>query len=557
MSARISTIGVVLGLAAVLRADVAVVVELVPDNPGPYLGGESLTVDVWLHSQVAFDVQVERLRFDFADSSPSLDLDPSFTFDLSSIPQDIGGYSFDPVLCTPFCSSPDLPLPEIRFFLPCGCLNSWIPLAGGGSLHIGSIDARLPNGGVHRLDLLNADSQLFGRGALMQVGVVPNQVPVFEWTAASGELTGGSFNFVLPPPKMVVELVPVEPGPYETAQELAVDVFLSSNMTVDVPLSLIRFDFSATHRDLVLDPTFAFDLSAIPGGDASGYVVRQDLPRPSVESTLSCECPERFLTVPAQGTIRIGQLALRLPQQAGTFTLDAAHATEPDENLGGLIERHGTPIESWRAFLGDLGGEALTFEVETAIPTLSQWGIAVMTLLLATAGAIIARRDRRSRVHYVGRVGNKPPAHSVGSSPSPQGNTFSSNGVRYLIGVCFALVAVDSARAQLRSEIAAVNIDSGIVSASGGGNQPVVVFSTVVSVVDVPWIRLLFAQVQLSGSPTKGDASFLRVTSQEDQNVQTLGILPLTRWGTRPLPSTGMPFFLSCWPSPTPAATKS
>ena len=31
-------------------AEVEVIIELVPDPPGPYDGGESVTVDAWLHN---------------------------------------------------------------------------------------------------------------------------------------------------------------------------------------------------------------------------------------------------------------------------------------------------------------------------------------------------------------------------------------------------------------------------------------------------------------------------------------------------------------------------
>ena len=32
-------------------AQAGAVLELIPNNTGPYIGGESLTVDVWLHNQ--------------------------------------------------------------------------------------------------------------------------------------------------------------------------------------------------------------------------------------------------------------------------------------------------------------------------------------------------------------------------------------------------------------------------------------------------------------------------------------------------------------------------
>ena len=45
------------------------IVELVPDDPGPYYGGESLTVDFWLHNEDPFDFELNSVEFDFADAN--------------------------------------------------------------------------------------------------------------------------------------------------------------------------------------------------------------------------------------------------------------------------------------------------------------------------------------------------------------------------------------------------------------------------------------------------------------------------------------------------------
>ena len=80
MLGRVVIAFAVLGVATVARAEVAVVVELVPDNPGPYIGGESLTVDVWLHNQIPGDIILESVRFDFTASHPALALGAELTF---------------------------------------------------------------------------------------------------------------------------------------------------------------------------------------------------------------------------------------------------------------------------------------------------------------------------------------------------------------------------------------------------------------------------------------------------------------------------------------------
>ena len=54
---------VVFSLASVVEAEVNV--ELVPSRPGPCWGGESLTVDVCLHSEVPTDEALVGVQFDF------------------------------------------------------------------------------------------------------------------------------------------------------------------------------------------------------------------------------------------------------------------------------------------------------------------------------------------------------------------------------------------------------------------------------------------------------------------------------------------------------------
>ena len=69
-----------------------IVVELVPDNAGPYTRGQYLTIDVWLHAdfppEFTGDAFLAVVQFDFSDTDPAVGLDPAFTFDFSSIPAD-------------------------------------------------------------------------------------------------------------------------------------------------------------------------------------------------------------------------------------------------------------------------------------------------------------------------------------------------------------------------------------------------------------------------------------------------------------------------------------
>ena len=78
------TLVVVLG-AVVSSAHGQAIIELVPDRSPPYVPDQRLTVDVWVHSMVAFDAFLNVVQLDFADSDPVLSLDATFTSDLSAI----------------------------------------------------------------------------------------------------------------------------------------------------------------------------------------------------------------------------------------------------------------------------------------------------------------------------------------------------------------------------------------------------------------------------------------------------------------------------------------
>ena len=48
-----------------------VIVELVPDNLGPYAGGEAITLDVWLHSGLpGEDPRLALIQFDYVFIQP-------------------------------------------------------------------------------------------------------------------------------------------------------------------------------------------------------------------------------------------------------------------------------------------------------------------------------------------------------------------------------------------------------------------------------------------------------------------------------------------------------
>ncbi len=132
-------------------------------------------------------------------------------------------------------------------------------------------------------------------------------------------------------------------------------------------------------------------------------------------------------------------------------------------------------------------------------------------------------RIGRGSVAFAGEAGGDQRTSRWGRFP----------GVVGMIALCAALCVCTPTRAEpcsIPSESHVVKIDSGVVSATGSGVDPVLVFSQTAGVDRAPWIRLRFDKAQVSGSPKTNDESYLRLTSLEDGAVQIMGSLALRRW---------------------------
>ena len=196
--------------------------------------------------------------------------------------------------------------------------------------------------------------------------------------------------------EVLVELIPERSGPYNGGESLTVDVWLHSEVSFDSYLWLVRLDFLDTDGQLVLDPTFTFDLSSSMFPEHF-HEVYPDLPIPWAANTKEYICPECRLQLPAGGSLHIGSIGVNLPNEAGTYRLDAINADDPDETHGAQIVEGGASW--WRAFTGEITGAAYPFAViPPAIPTVSGWGIIAMgVLLLVLACLMIIRRTRGAK----------------------------------------------------------------------------------------------------------------------------------------------------------------
>ncbi len=158
-------------------------------------------------------------------------------------------------------------------------------------------------------------------------------------------------------------------------------------------LPVVQLDFSQSHPGVSLSATFTFDFSAIPD-DGGGYnegFTSTELPVPRAANLWGCVCPQAFLPLPGAESLHIGSLGVTLPTAGGTYHLDALNPGESDEWLGARIDTEDFPPEfpvdeTWRAFTGEITGGVFEFVIPPPIPTLSEWGVIVLSCLLLTVG---------------------------------------------------------------------------------------------------------------------------------------------------------------------------
>lgn len=206
--------------------------------------------------------------------------------------------------------------------------------------------------------------------------------------------------------EVLVELVPDNPGPYTGGESFTVDVWLHSEVSLDRAIWVVQLDFSDSDGQLVLDPTFTFDLSS--SGAPQDFEVHPELPIPWTANRKEYACPLCRLQLPEGGSLHIGSEGVNLPNIAGTYRLDVLNAQDPDETHGAQIVDGGASL--WRAFTGEITGGVYDFVVSPPpIPAVSEWGLIVMTLLLLVLGSLaIMRRTQDAKVaNFFGHKGTE------------------------------------------------------------------------------------------------------------------------------------------------------
>lgn len=174
----------------------AVVIDIVPNNPGPYFGGEQLTFDIWFRSQIVHSVSMKFLQLDFTDTDTNILLDPVFTFDFTSVM--VGDH---------YVVNDSLPIPN-AFNNLLGGENTFLNLEAGGSLHVGVIGGTLPTTpGIFRLDLLNKDSMDPSSGA--RITTLLTFKNFFQWEASDGDIGGGMLDVTVVPEPTTLSLLAI------------------------------------------------------------------------------------------------------------------------------------------------------------------------------------------------------------------------------------------------------------------------------------------------------------------------------------------------------------
>jgi hypothetical protein len=189
---------VALSLCSAARA--GVIIDLVPTEPGPYMPGERVEVELQLTQQPGGeDVYIRLLCFDFLRTDPALVLDEAFQFDYSAqavCAQDPGQ-----------CGTLYAEFPELTPYGDWGIVTSiayiglhqdsdtQIVLPAAGTISVGSIGVTLPTEpGEYLLDALNPTEPDLDAGARLDFGFGFPDDPIVSWRAYDLEaVAGGMF----------------------------------------------------------------------------------------------------------------------------------------------------------------------------------------------------------------------------------------------------------------------------------------------------------------------------------------------------------------------------
>ncbi len=197
----------VLSIASIANA--SAVVTLTPDNPGPYLGGETVNVAVHLVQDPGGANQLLRLvQLDFSKSDSAISLDGEFAFSFTGIPSfDILGiHSYQGLF-------PTYPLPSaVSTATSPSAQNAsqmWTLSGSGAPLQVGIASLTLPIApGDYLLDVINAIDPLDpNTGGQVSYGFGSGPGDDITDLRPGDGLSGGQFAFTVVPEPATLALL--------------------------------------------------------------------------------------------------------------------------------------------------------------------------------------------------------------------------------------------------------------------------------------------------------------------------------------------------------------
>ncbi len=199
----------------------------------------------------------------------------------------------------------------------------------------------------------------------------------------------------------LITLFPTNPGPYAGGETFPVDVLVTTDRTID--FRLLGFDFSQTDAGIQLlgpdggdadtTPEFIFDF---PIWGMTLYAQFPNFPTPKAVYSSMDPVPGYIYTMSAGVPYHAGSLYIRLPNEPGTYTLDAANYLAIDVNYGASIYFDFANTQIWSTVSDgnvEITGGQFDF---TVIPEPT-------TLILLTFGGLAVpsfrfRRNRQARL---------------------------------------------------------------------------------------------------------------------------------------------------------------
>ena len=149
-----------------------------------------------------------------------------------------------------------------------------------------------------------------------------------------------------------IRLEPDSPGPYTPYQLITVEVWIDNPELFELPLHRVQLDFSDTSTAINLPTSLTWLLTPPSAGNP-------DLPVPV---WLESATPQN--TVPAQGSLQVAELSLRLPRVVGCYRLDVMNRFDSDAARGAEILYEGASGNVLlRAYWWNLRGGAIGFPI--------------------------------------------------------------------------------------------------------------------------------------------------------------------------------------------------